>query len=71
MATGWGLDTNVLEAYDFLVNNYEIDANGVHDSIYIFGFSRGAYTARVLAGFLDKNRPIILPMAFSLSGVAP
>ncbi|MEM6888067.1 MAG: DUF2235 domain-containing protein [Pseudomonadota bacterium] len=52
MATGWGLDTNVLEAYDFLVNNYDIDANGLHDSIHIFGFSRGAYTARVLAGFL-------------------
>lgn len=52
MATGWGMDTNVLEAYRFLVDNYEIDAKGQPDEIYLFGFSRGAYTARVLAGFL-------------------
>jgi len=52
MATGWGLDTNVEEAYRFLVDNYEIDADGNADTIHIFGFSRGAYTARVLAGFL-------------------
>lgn len=52
MATGWGMDTNVREAYRFLVENYEVDADGVADRIYLFGFSRGAYTARVLAGFL-------------------
>ncbi len=58
LATGWGLDENVKEAYRFLVDNYdpgEPDANGRHpnrDRIYIFGFSRGAYTARVLAGFI-------------------
>ena len=52
MATGWGLDANVKEAYRFLVENHAVDANGHGDSIHIFGFSRGAYTARVLAGFL-------------------
>jgi uncharacterized protein (DUF2235 family) len=52
MATGWGLDVNVKEAYRFLVENYTRDAKGARDRIYIFGFSRGAYTARVLAGFL-------------------
>lgn len=57
LATGWGLDTNVLEAYRFLVEHYdhgEKDKNGKRDSdrIYLFGFSRGAYTARVLAGFI-------------------
>jgi uncharacterized protein (DUF2235 family) len=52
MATGWGLDANVKEAYTFLVQNYETYDDGTADSIYIFGFSRGAYTARVLAGFL-------------------
>ena len=52
MATGWGLDANVKEAYRFIVENYAVDANGHGDSIHIFGFSRGAYTARVLAGFL-------------------
>ncbi len=57
LATGWGLDANVKDAYRFLVENYD---NGQRkgqdplgrDEIFIFGFSRGAYTARVLAGFL-------------------
>lgn len=52
MATGWGIDANVKEAYRFLVENYSKDENGERDRIYLFGFSRGAYTARVLAGFL-------------------
>lgn len=57
MATGWGLDQNVKEAYRFLVENYERgqqDEQGAsnRDRIYIFGFSRGAYSARVLAGFV-------------------
>ena len=48
LATGYGLDKNVLEAYRFLARNYQ---DG--DKIYLFGFSRGAYTVRVLAGFLN------------------
>ena len=52
MATGWGLDANVKDAYRFLVDTYETDADGNGDRIYIFGFSRGAYSARILAGFL-------------------
>ncbi|MGB3794732.1 MAG: DUF2235 domain-containing protein [Alteraurantiacibacter sp.] len=53
LATGYGLDNNVKEAYRFLVDNYcAQDADGERDRIYIIGFSRGAYTARVLAGFL-------------------
>ncbi len=54
LATGWGLDANVKEAYRFLIKHYnhrEGD-DGAPDRIYIFGFSRGAYTARVLAGFI-------------------
>lgn len=58
LATGWGLDQNVKEAYRFLVAQYD---NGKRsgrrvqprDAIWIIGFSRGAYTARVLAGFLN------------------
>ncbi|MBA4045667.1 MAG: hypothetical protein C0510_00210 [Erythrobacter sp.] len=56
LATGWGLDDNVKQAYRFLVENYD---NGKktegeqRDAIYIFGFSRGAYSARVLAGFIN------------------
>ncbi|MBR9762114.1 MAG: DUF2235 domain-containing protein [Rhodobacteraceae bacterium] len=49
MATGWGLDANVKEAYRFLCETYDHAAG---DRIWIMGFSRGAYTARVLAGFL-------------------
>jgi len=47
LLTGYGLDENVLDAYQFLIDTY---AEG--DRIYLFGFSRGAYTVRVLAGFL-------------------
>ncbi|MDT9597915.1 DUF2235 domain-containing protein [Sphingosinicella rhizophila] len=47
---GWGkgLSENVKQAYDWLVDNYE---DG--DQIFIFGFSRGAYTARSLAGLIS------------------
>lgn len=46
-AFGAGLDENVRDGYRFLANNYEPG-----DEIYIFGFSRGAFTARSLAGFI-------------------
>src|SRR5579863_6534333 len=49
LATGYGLDSNVLAAYRFLINNYD---DG--DAIYLFGFSRGAYTVRVLAALIHK-----------------
>jgi uncharacterized protein (DUF2235 family) len=56
--TGWGLDQNVKDAYQFLITHYDDGwrADGNHvppDAIYIVGFSRGAYTARVLAGFIN------------------
>jgi len=47
LATGYGLDANVLDAYCFLMQEYQEG-----DHLYLFGFSRGAYTVRVLAGFL-------------------
>ena len=46
-AFGIGLDKNIMQAYNWLVDHYE---DG--DEIYIFGFSRGAYTARSLVGFI-------------------
>lgn len=46
-AFGWGLTENVVEAYRHLAFNYEYG-----DGVYIFGFSRGAYTARSLAGLI-------------------
>lgn len=48
-ALGHGLDRKMMEAYEFLVLNYEPG-----DRIFIFGFSRGAYTARSLAGLLRQ-----------------
>jgi uncharacterized protein (DUF2235 family) len=47
LAFGAGLLTNVGDAYRYLMNVYE---DG--DNVYLFGFSRGAYTARALAGVL-------------------
>lgn len=48
-AFGWGLDAKIKEAYGFIAGKYEPD-----DEILIFGFSRGAYTARSLAGMIRK-----------------
>ena len=48
-AFGKGLDGNITDSYQWLINNYEVE-----DDIFIFGFSRGAYTARSLAGFVAK-----------------
>jgi uncharacterized protein (DUF2235 family) len=47
LAVGAGFIENVGDAYKFLMNEY---ADG--DRIYLFGFSRGAYTVRALAGAL-------------------
>ncbi|MBX9825349.1 MAG: DUF2235 domain-containing protein [Xanthobacteraceae bacterium] len=47
---GKGLSQNVREAYEWLIDNYNIG-----DDIFIFGFSRGAYTARSLAGLIAKH----------------
>lgn len=46
-AFGAGLYEKVIEAYKFLVFNHE-----PNDEIFIFGFSRGAYTARSFAGLI-------------------
>jgi uncharacterized protein (DUF2235 family) len=77
LATGWGLDRNVREAYRFIAENYEHGYSSVEggdndedtdhdeaangavegrsaDRLFLFGFSRGAYTARVLAGFIHS-----------------
>jgi uncharacterized protein (DUF2235 family) len=46
-AAGVGLSDNVRDAYSFLAQNYTPGSE-----IYVFGFSRGAYTARSLCGFV-------------------
>src|SRR5947207_9253703 len=52
---GLGLEQNVRDAYNWLVANYcDRDPHLPPDEIYIFGFSRGAYTARSLVGFIGQ-----------------
>lgn len=46
---GIGINKEVIDAYEWLVEHYETDAQ-----LFIFGFSRGAFTARSLAGFISK-----------------
>lgn len=46
-ALGFGLKRNVLDLYRFVCRNWEDDAQ-----IYGFGFSRGAFTIRVLMGLI-------------------
>ena len=48
LAFGFGISKNIRDGYRFLATNY---AHG--DRIYLFGFSRGAYTVRSLANFID------------------
>jgi len=48
LAIGYGLRTNLADAYTYLMRHYEPG-----DQIFIFGFSRGAYTARALCGMLN------------------
>lgn len=47
MAIGYGIKDNIEQAYTWLMRNYRKG-----DQIYVFGFSRGAYTARALTGML-------------------
>src|SRR5205809_3062787 len=46
-ATGLGLDENVKFFYSWLMDNYEPG-----DELFLFGFSRGAFTVRSLAGLI-------------------
>lgn len=66
-ATGRGLDKKIEEAYVWLCQNY-----AVGDAVYLFGFSRGAYTARSLAGlirtvgFLRTQEPDLISEAMEI-----
>jgi uncharacterized protein (DUF2235 family) len=50
-AFGWGLKRNVLALYRFLCRNYRSD----DDEIFAFGFSRGAFTIRILIGLVAQQ----------------
>ena len=66
-ALGKGIDKNIQDGYRFLCLNYS-----PRDEIYLFGFSRGAYTVRSLAGLMYNSgllsRPNIrkIPKAYAL-----
>lgn len=66
-AFGAGLDKNVQDAYRFIVHNY---VKG--DELFIFGFSRGAYTARSLGGLirncgiLTRDKAHLIPRAYTI-----
>lgn len=46
---GKGINKNIMDCYRFIVQNYALG-----DELYFFGFSRGAYTVRSLAGLLNN-----------------
>src|SRR5262245_22335415 len=50
-ALGWGLSRNVQDAYMYLVENFD----DLADEIFLFGFSRGAYTARSVTGLIRNS----------------
>jgi uncharacterized protein (DUF2235 family) len=49
-AFGSGISKNILDCYRFLVSNYVTG-----DEIWLFGFSRGAYTARSIIGLIRNS----------------
>lgn len=66
------LDDHVEGGYRFLMRNYQPG-----DRIFLFGFSRGAYTARVLAGMIHKvgllsqGNEELIPFAWNLYAKGP
>ena len=63
MGTGWGIGKRVRLAYTFLLKTYRKG-----DEIYIFGFSRGAYSGRILASLLYHAG---LPNVQKEEGISP
>ena len=66
-ATGVGISENILQAYRFIIQNYEQG-----DELFLFGFSRGAFTVRSLSGLI-RNSGILkiknldqVPKAYSI-----
>ena len=66
-AFGMGISKNILECYQFIFENYQAG-----DQIYLFGFSRGAFTVRSLSAFihyfgiLPKSRPELIESAYDI-----
>jgi uncharacterized protein (DUF2235 family) len=54
-AFGFGLKRNVIDIYKFACRNYREDG----DKIFCFGFSRGAFTIRVVAGLIGNQGLVV------------
>jgi uncharacterized protein (DUF2235 family) len=61
LAFGWGLEADIRDPYVFLMNQFEEG-----DFVFLFGFSRGAYTVRAVAALLHMyglirpgNEPLV------------
>jgi uncharacterized protein (DUF2235 family) len=67
LAIAWLLSEHVTDAYRFLMRYYQEG-----DSIFIFGFSRGSYTARAVAamiykvGLLTQGNEELIPFAWAM-----
>ena len=70
--TGYGISANIQSVYRFLANNYNEG-----DEIFVFGFSRGAYSARSLismidcVGLLNKLNMEFVPQAYAYYRTKP
>jgi uncharacterized protein (DUF2235 family) len=66
-AIGYGLEADVRDAYVFLMNSFQEG-----DRVFLFGFSRGAYTVRVVAsllhmyGLLPRGNEPLVPYAIRM-----
>lgn len=64
MAWGYGLNNDIRDAYIFIANNFDEG-----DRLFLFGFSRGAYTTRAVAsllhmyGLIGKGNEPLVPYA--------
>src|SRR5713101_4776172 len=67
LAFGYGISDNVADAYQFLMRRFQPG-----DHLYVFGFSRGAYTARALfgilhiVGLLTQGNECLIPYAIRM-----
>ena len=67
LAFGYGLSDNIADVYSFLMGEFRPG-----DQIFIFGFSRGSYTARALCGLLHmcglltRGNEALIPYALRL-----
>ena len=66
-ATGTGISDKILQAYRFIIQNYEPG-----DELFFFGFSRGAFTVRSLSGLIRNSGILkienldLVPRAYSI-----